>query len=259
MKSISTILSNLDEKPVFFKLKLDEDQLDFVKSVLDPDVTTVWCDAKAGSGKTTLALACAITLVTNDPDHYDGIAYIAAPVGMQAQGFLPGTLEEKSAVFFEPLYQAMTTLDISPTTLISENNMANVKNGNAYIQALPHTFLRGTNFENKVVIIDEAANFYTDELKKVLTRMHDTCKIIVIGHHGQIDLYKFPERSGFVRYLNWFKAMPDARICKLTKNYRGRFSSFADAMPDTYNPFSTTASINPDEVYSQILENVPNH
>lgn len=252
MKSISTILSNLDEKGMFFRLKLDEDQLNFVKSILDPDVKIVLCDAAAGSGKTTLALACATTLVTNDPEHYTGVSYIAAPVQERQQGFLPGSLEEKSAVYFEPLYQAMETLDISMNCLISEANMMNVKNQNAYIKAMPHTYLRGTNFEKSVVIIDEAANFYTDELKKVLTRMHDTCKVIVIGHHGQVDLYKYPERSGFVRYLNWFKAMPESRICKLTHNYRGLISTFADAMPNNYDP---EINLNEAEsVYNKILE-----
>ena len=55
-----------------------------------------------------------------------------------------------------------------------------------------------------MVIIDEAQNYYFDELKKVLTRLHDSCKIIVIGHEGQNDLFDHPERSGFVPYLNWF-------------------------------------------------------
>lgn len=235
MKSIQTIINNINERGTFFKLKLDEDQLNFVNSILDPEVNIIFCDAAAGSGKTTLALACATTLVTNDPEHYTGVAYIAAPVQEKQQGFLPGTLEEKSSVYFEPLYQAMETLDIPQTSLISESNMYNVKNQSAYIKAMPHTYLRGTNFEKCVVIVDEAANFYTDELKKVLTRMHDTCKVIVIGHHGQIDLYKYPERSGFVKYLNWFKVMPTARICKLTHNYRGMISTFADQMPNDYD------------------------
>ena len=58
--------------------------------------------------------------------------------------------------------------------------------------------------ENKVVIVDESQNFYFDELMKVLTRIHDNCKVIVIGHDGQNDLINNPERSGFVPYLKWF-------------------------------------------------------
>ena len=106
----------------------------------------------------------------------------------------------------------------------------NEKNGTAYIRCVTHTFLRGTNFENKVVIIDEAQNYYFDELMKVLTRIHDSCKVIVIGHDGQIDLYKNPERSGFVRYLNWFMGDERCEVCELKNNYRGWISQHADSL-----------------------------
>lgn len=92
--------------------------------------------------------------------------------------------------------------------------------------------MRGCNFENKVIIIDESQNLYADELKKVLTRIHDNCKVIVIGHSGQIDLYDHPDHSGFVTYLDLFKKTNDSRveICELTKNYRGWISTTADSL-----------------------------
>ena len=98
---------------------------------------------------------------------------------------------------------------------------------------MTHTFLRGTNFENKVVIVDEAQNFYFDELKKVLTRVHDSCKVIVIGHDGQNDLISNPERSGFVPYMEWFNNDERTAVCRLEKNYRGWISQHADDL--TYN------------------------
>lgn len=67
-----------------------------------------------------------------------------------------------------------------------------------------------------------------DELKKVLTRINDNCKTIVIGHDGQIDLYSNPERSGFVGYADWFDGDSRVAVCKLTKNYRGWVSQHAD-------------------------------
>ena len=83
-----------------------------------------------------------------------------------------------------------------------------------------------------VIIIDEAQNYYMDELKKVLTRMSDNCKVIVIGHSGQIDLYHNPENSGFVRYLNHFKDDPRTAVCELSTNHRGWISSYADALEE---------------------------
>ena len=88
------------------------------------------------------------------------------------------------------------------------------------------------NFENKVVIIDESQNLYLDELKKVLTRINDNCKTIVIGHTGQIDLYHNPEHSGFARYIEHFKNDERTAVCELTKNYRGWVSTHADELED---------------------------
>ena len=158
---------------------------------------------------------------------YDGIVYIQAPVQETKQGYLKGTLEDKSVYYFTPFYDALSKLGINLSTTMCNDNM-NQKLGTGYIECMTHTFLRGTNFENKVVILDETQNYYTDELKKVLTRLHDNCKVIVIGHTGQIDLYKNVENSGFARYLNHFKDEEQCAVCELTKNYRGWLSNFAD-------------------------------
>ena len=132
----------------------------------------------------------------------------------------------------EPLTEALYTLGIDPEqAIISESNMSNIKNGNAYIKFTVDTYLRGCNFENKIIIIDEAQNFYFDTLKKTLTRIHDNCKVIIIGHTEQCDIYKHQERSGFSPYLNAFQdIMDDARIaiCNLSINHRGWFSTFCD-------------------------------
>ena len=90
--------------------------------------------------------------------------------------------------------------------------------------------MRGCNFENKVVILDEAQNLYFDEMNKVLTRMHDSCQVIVIGHSKQCDIYYNPERSGFVKYLNHFSKDEKCAVCYLTKNYRGWISNTADEL-----------------------------
>ena len=86
------------------------------------------------------------------------------------------------------------------------------------------------HFENKVVIVDECQNYYYDSLKKTLTRVHDSCKLIVIGHTEQCDLYKKSEKSGFKPYLKAFEEANDNRIaiCKLSVNHRGWISSFCD-------------------------------
>lgn len=211
----------------FYGLELDDEQKIFRDAIWNPEKLIVFCNAKAGCGKTTIATGVADLLVKYG--RYDGIVYIAAPVQEAALGYRPGNEEMKSLVYFTPFYQALEKLGINiNTALYSDIN--NEKFGTAYIECMVHSYMRGCNFENKVIIIDESANFYVDELKKVLTRVHDNCKCIVIGHSGQCDLYHNPERSGFVKYLEHFKAANDDRVavCNLTTNYRGWLSTWAD-------------------------------
>lgn len=214
-------------KHPFYGLKLDEMQEAFRDAIWDDGKLIIFCNAKAGTGKTLIATATANLLVQYGK--YDGIVYIASPTQEQKQGYLKGTIEEKSDPYFEPFYEALNKIGVNMNTA-SFDDIMNEKNGTAYIRRMTHTFLRGANFENQVVIIDEAQNFYFDEMMKVLTRMHDSCKVIVIGHDGQNDLISKPERSGFVPYLRWFEGDERTAVCRLEQNHRGWISQRADAL-----------------------------
>lgn len=215
------------ENHPFYGLELDEEQQKFRDAIWSKDTPIVFCNAKAGTGKTTIATGVANLLVKYG--RYNGIVYISSPCQEEKQGYLKGSLEEKSQPYAEAFYDALEKIGVN-INVATYDDIMNEKNGTAYIKAITHTFLRGTNFENKVVIIDETQNYYFDELKKVLTRMHDNCKVIVIGHSQQCDLFHNPERSGFVKYLNHFSKDERCAVCSLTKNYRGWISNMADEL-----------------------------
>lgn len=211
-------------------LQLDDKQANFVDSILNPEKLIVFVNAKAGTGKTTLAVGAAQMLYDCEYDKYfKGIYYIASPTQEQKQGFLPGDISSKSEPYYEPFYEALTTIGVD-YKLATNQNIEDDKFGSSYLHPMTHTYMRGANLANAVVIVDECQNYYLDELKKVLTRCHDSCKIIVIGHSKQCDLYNNPERSGFVRYIEHFKDEPYTAVCQLTKNYRGLISSKADSL-----------------------------
>lgn len=216
-----------EELSTFCGFNLDEDQIKFRDAIMNPEKLIIFCNARAGTGKTTIATACANLLY--NLKLYDGIIYIAAPTQEQKQGYLKGSLDEKSEPYFTPFYEALEEVGVNLNTALS-NDIMNRKKGTAYIECMTHTYLRGTNLSKKVVIIDEAQNYYKDELKKVLTRIHDNCKVILIGHSGQIDLYKNPERSGFTCYLEWFRDDTRTAICELSVNHRGWVSTHADEL-----------------------------
>lgn len=216
-------------KNMFYHMTLDEDQIAFVEAIKDPEKTIIFCDAPAGTGKTTLAMGAAQILVQDKRNDLEGIVYIVSPYGEQKQGYLPGSITEKSEVYYEPAYQAMIEVGMNPNVDVYSESMVAKKKGEAFVKMLTHTYLRGTNLQKKVVILDESQNYTVPELKKVLTRCHDTCKVIVIGHTGQIDIRG---GSGFARYLEHFEGHEKCAVCKLTTNHRGWLSTYADDLEE---------------------------
>ena len=196
-------------------------------AIMSTDKTIIFCNASAGTGKTTLAMGTANILVKDNRNDFDGIVYIVSPYGEQKQGYLPGSITEKSEVYYEPAYQAMIECGMNPNTDICSESMTSKKRGLGFVKLLTHTYLRGTNLEKKVVIIDEAQNFTTADLKKVLTRIHDDCKVIVVGHTGQIDI---TAGSGFAKYIDHFRGCERCAVCELTVNHRGWLSTHADKL-----------------------------
>ena len=216
-------------KSIFYDLILDQEQISFVDAIMDQNKTIIFCNAKAGTGKTTLAMGAANILVWDKRNDLDGIVYIVSPYGEGKQGYLPGSITEKSEVYYEPAYQAMIEAHMNPYTDVCADAMTAKRKGEGFVKLLTHTYLRGTNLKNKVVILDECQNYTVAELKKVLTRCHDSCKVILIGHTGQIDIRS---GSGFQKYLEHFEGQEKCAVCTLTTNHRGWLSTFADELED---------------------------
>jgi predicted ribonuclease YlaK len=214
----------------FYNMILDDEQTAFVEAIKKESYTIVFCNAAAGTGKTTLAMGAANILVKDKRNNYKEIVYIVSPYGEGRQGYLPGSITEKSAVYYEPAHQAMMEVNMNPNTDVCGESMAEKKQrGEAFVRLMTHTYLRGSNFKDAVVILDESQNYTIGELKKVLTRCHDTCKVIVIGHSGQIDI---SGSSGFERYLKHFDGHPRCAVCRLTKNHRGWLSTYVDKLEE---------------------------
>lgn len=218
------------ELDMFYGMKLDEEQKVFAEAIWNPDIDIIFVNAKAGTGKTTVAAGMANLLVQYG--EYDGIVYIMAPYGERKQGYLPGSVTEKSSVYFEAFMQALTNCNVNITTAINDESMVNQKNGTGYITCITDTFLRGTNLDNAVVIVDESQNATAAQLKKILTRIGNHSKVIVIGHDQQCDLDN-PATSGFTSYIEHFQDKERAAVCTLTTNHRGWISQWADELNET--------------------------
>jgi len=204
-----------------FADKLTQEQRIYVDSIFDSQVTIV--NAKAGSGKTTLAVASAALI--EKP-----LVYIFAPVEEGKMGFRPGTQRDKEAEYYQPLIDALYEIGENPSKVIYDaENVEAQKRGDVWVYPRSHIFARGTNIKDSTVIIAEAQNFTRGEIKKILTRIHDSCTVIIEGHDGQNDLPN-PNKSGFVPYIEHLATHDFVNVVQLTKNFRGRLSTIADEM-----------------------------
>lgn len=142
---------------MFFGLRLDPEQAAFRDSIWDKGKEIVFCNAKAGTGKTTIAVATALLLVQYGL--FKGMTYVVSPYGESKQGFLPGTIQEKSDIYFSPIYDALIACNRNPQSDVIQDCFSAQKNGTGFINCITHTYLRGNNIEDQVLIIDEAQNY----------------------------------------------------------------------------------------------------
>lgn len=208
----------------------DKNQYAYMQSLWSPTnvIQSVFVDAKAGTGKTSLAVAAGVYEVENGT--YDKVIYIRNTVAVRDQGFLPGSVAEKEYVYYSPLFDALDSLSHD-----GYESWYDTDSGHRKIEMLSTSYLRGVNFKNAYVIIDEAQSLDLLELQTVLTRIHDTCKVVVIGSTLQNDNSKLKYFSGlspFEVYMKHFEGELSAQH-KLTINYRGRFSQHSDEVGTT--------------------------
>lgn len=223
----------LPEEHLFFGManKLTEEQRDFVDAMYSDEYDIVFCNSPAGTGKTTLAVAVAKLLVAEK--RQKGLVFTFSPVEESKMGFRPGSQFEKEFEYTVPLRQALIEINEQPDKVIlsTEPDMKKLKEGAYWVEAMTHTFARGINIKDKVVIIDEAQNWTVSQLKKLLTRCHDSSKVIVLGHTGQCDLPD-PKQSGFQKYIDHYKGKERAIECHLSKNFRGWMAQHADTLKE---------------------------
>lgn len=142
----------------------------------------------AGSGKTYLSIALAVNALKNKQVRKIILSRPAVEAG-EKLGFLPGDMKEKIDPYLQPLYDALE--DMIPSQKLQEMMEQKV------IQIAPLAFMRGRTLNDAIVILDEAQNTTTAQIKMFLTRMGANTKMIITGDTSQIDL-PAQTRSGLI-------------------------------------------------------------
>ena len=158
-----------------------------MNSVLNNEI--VFAIGPAGTGKTYLAVAFAIVALNNKQVGKVVLARPAVEAG-ESLGFLPGDLSEKIDPYLKPLFDALESmLPYEKLNMLLEKNI---------IEIVPLAYMRGRTLNNAFVILDEAQNATTTQMKMFLTRLGPNSKAIITGDVTQIDLPK-KENSGLIQ------------------------------------------------------------
>ena len=194
--------------PIKFNIQLNEEQKRAKEQILYNTVTIL--KGKAGSGKSLLAANIALDLLFSREIEKIIITRPTVVAG-QDIGFLPGDVNEKLAPFTAPVYENMHRL------YNKEKIEKCIADGE--IEIVPVSFMRGRNFTNCLVVIDEAQNLTDTQMELLLTRICHGSKMIFCGDGAQIDL-KDRKSSGFDVVCKHMKDVPGFEVITLEKNHR---------------------------------------
>ncbi len=168
------IIHGMNGKPITART---ENQQKLVKAFDENDL--VFATGPAGSGKTFVAIALAVRALKNKEARKIILSRPAVEAG-EKLGFLPGEMKDKLDPYLQPLYDALQ--DMIPAAKLKEYMENNV------IQIAPLAFMRGRTLNDAIIILDEAQNTTTHQIKMFLTRLGMNAKMIVTGDVTQIDL-----------------------------------------------------------------------
>ena len=197
------ICHTITGKPVKPKTLGQKDYVDAIRNKM-----IVFGMGPAGTGKTYLAMAMAITAFKNEEVSRIILTRPAIEAG-EKLGFLPGDLQSKVDPYLRPLYDALYQI------MGAESFQKNMEKG--LIEVAPLAYMRGRTLDNAFIILDEAQNTTPAQMKMFLTRIGFGSKAVVTGDATQKDLAP-GSKSGLDVALRVLKNIDEIGICKLTSN-----------------------------------------
>ncbi len=162
----------------------------------------------AGTGKTFIVLYNALKEVLDQRTPYEKIYIVRSLVSTREIGFLPGDHEDKSALYQIPYKNMVKYMFEMPSDADFEMLYGNLK-AQATISFWSTSFIRGTTFDNAILIIDECQNLNFHELDSIITRVGENTKIMLCGDASQSDLTKTYERNGILDFIKIIRNMED--------------------------------------------------
>lgn len=196
--------------------------------LLDPEVSVVALDGRAGTGKTLLAIAAGLEQVV-EQRRYERLAVYRplVPVGRADVGFLPGGLDEKLDPWMSAVHDAIVALT-DQRSARDAHRLVDELVGRNQLSLESVTFLRGRSLHRQMVVVDEAQNLEPTTLKTVLTRVGEDTKVVFTGDTSQIDApYLGESNNALAVLIQAFQGQPCFGHVTLSACERGTVASLA--------------------------------
>ena len=219
-------------------------QATYLANIAEHDIT--FGIGPAGTGKTYLAVACAVDALQRSAVQRIVLTRPAVEAG-ERLGFLPGDLSQKIDPYLRPLYDALYDLMGFEQVQKAFERQA--------IEIAPLAFMRGRTLNNAFIILDEAQNTTPEQMKMFLTRIGFGAKAVVTGDVSQIDLPK-TQLSGLIDAERVLKRVKGIAICRLTSADVVRHPLVARIV-DAYDMRAQARTVQADEAASAVRSPAP--
>lgn len=196
--------------------------------LLDPEITVLAFDGRAGTGKTVMAIAAGLEQVV-EHRRYERLAVYRplVPVGRADVGFLPGGLDEKLDPWMSAIHDAIVALTDQRSSRDARGLIDDLTDrGQLTLESV--TFLRGRSLQQQFVVVDEAQNLEPTTLKTILTRIGEGTKVVFTGDTSQIDApYMGESNNALAVLIHAFAGQPCFGHITLVNCERSEVASLA--------------------------------
>lgn len=196
---IDDLIERVDKRSVYGIKPRNAEQAFAINAILNSDIKLVTISGVAGTGKTLIALAAAMELKKEFKQIY--LARPIVPLSNKDIGYLPGDFKSKVNPYMEPLWDNLKFIQNQWNETDKEFSKITDMVNQEKLVITPLAYIRGRSFSNIIFIVDEAQNLTPHEVKTIITRAGENCKIILTGDVNQIDTPYLDSQSNGLSYL----------------------------------------------------------